>query len=245
MMSQKTVAVIQSNYIPWKGYFDIIHDADLFIFYDDIQYTKNDWRNRNKIKTDRGMMWLTIPVGTSLNRLICEVEIEDRRWAKKHWHSLKQWYGSAPYFHEYEPFLEEFYLRKTHRSLSDLNRQLIVSISREFLGISTEFDDSCNFRLEGNKLERLICLLKKAGAARYISGPSAREYIDETRFKETGIELIYKDYSGYPEYPQLHPPFRHDVSILDLLFNAGPEAPLYIWGWREENRTGRRFHCPN
>ncbi|MCL5036301.1 MAG: WbqC family protein [Chloroflexi bacterium] len=229
----KKVAVIQSNYIPWKGYFDIIHDADLFIFYDDVQFTKNDWRNRNRLKTPGGAKWLSIPVGQSLDRLICEVTLNDSRWAVKHWKTISQYYSRAPFFKTYSDFFEHFYLEMKWDNLSDLNHFLIKSISRDFLGIDTEFKDSRDFFVSGERLDRLFDLLKKAGTDIYISGPSAKNYIDERRFQEAGIKLIYKDYTGYPEYSQFYPPFIHEVSILDLLFHAGPDAGYYIWGWRE------------
>lgn len=227
------VAVLQSNYIPWKGYFDIINDVDLFIFYDDVQYTKNDWRNRNKIKVVNGTSWLTIPVGTDTDRLICEVSISDNRWQKKHWRTLSQAYSKAPFFPTYAPFLEDFYLNRFWNSLSELNQYLILHISRDFLESGTEFVDSRDFLAEGSKQDRLLEILSKAKATRYISGPAAKNYIEEERFASAGIELVWKDYSNYPEYPQFHPPFEHGVTILDLLFHTGPEAPYYIWGWRE------------
>jgi len=231
----KKVAVIQSNYIPWKGYFDIIHDVDLFIFYDDVPYTKNDWRNRNKIKSRQGLHWLTIPVGSRNERLINEVEIEDSSWTRKHWETLKQSYSKAPYFDQYKEFFECFYLGAKWKNLSELNQYLIKTISREFLGINTNFMDSRDLHPEGQKLDRLLDLLLKAGADRYLSGPAAKSYIDETRFTDVGIEIVYKDYSGYPEYPQVFPPFEHAVSILDVLFNCGPRASDHIWGWRAGN----------
>lgn len=231
----KKVAVIQSNYIPWKGYFDIIHDVDVFIFHDDLQYTKGDWRNRNKIKTSQGLQWLTIPVGSREDRLICEVELPSSDWARKHWVSIRQAYSRTPYFEQYEVFFEHVYRDVEWASLSELNQFLIKTISIEFLGIKTEFRDSREFHLTGQSLERLLQLLRKAEASLYVSGPTAKAYIDEERFPEVDIELVYKDYSGYPEYPQLFPPFEHQVSILDLLFNCGPKAPYYIWGWRERS----------
>jgi hypothetical protein len=227
------VAVIQSNYVPWKGYFDIIHDVDLFIFYDDVQYTKNDWRNRNKIKTSQGVRWLTIPVGSQENRLIYEVEPAHNYWPRKHWTTIQQCYTKAPFFEQYREFFENLYTENTWDNLSQLNQFLIKTISAEYLGIRTEFKDSREFCPAGEKLDRLIDLLQKVGATLYVSGPTARDYIDEHRFIEAGIELVYKDYSGYPKYAQLYPPFEHQVSILDVLFNCGPRAPYYIWGWRE------------
>jgi hypothetical protein len=228
----KRVAILQSSYIPWKGYFDIIHDVDLFVFHDDLQYTKGDWRNRNRIKTPRGAEWLTIPVGTREDRLICEVEIRDRSWAAKHWRRIAQSYSRAPHFESYRPWFEEAYLGRAWESLSELNQHLIRGISRDLLGLRTEFADSRDFRPEGRKLDRLLDLVRKAGAGLYVSGPAARSYIDPARFEEIGVQLAWKDYSGYPEYPQAYPPFVHEVTVLDLLFHVGPEAPAHIWGWR-------------
>ena len=242
----KKVAVIQSNYIPWKGYFDIINDVDHFIFYDDVQFTKNDWRNRNKIKTAQGLCWLTIPVGSRENRLIYEVEIKEDSWAKKHWETIKQAYSKAPYFKKYCDFFENVYHDSKWTNLSELNHFLIKTISNEFLGISTTFSDSREYHAEGHKLDRLINLLNKANADLYVSGPSAKDYIEENIFKEAGIDLVFKDYSGYPQYPQLFPPFEHAVSILDILFNCGSAASDYIWGWREgkEVRLGTNLYEP-
>ena len=229
----KKVAVLQSNYIPWKGYFDIIHDVDLFVFYDDVQYTKNDWRNRNKIKTQNGPAWLTIPTGTDLDRLICEVALSDPRWQKNHYKNLLQYYAKAPFFRQYESLLEEVYLARQWVSLAELNQYLIKTIARDCLGIATEFADSRNYGASGKCLDRLLDLLKKSGATNYVSGPAAQSYIDTEAFIRAGITLNYKSYSGYPEYPQFYPPFDHYVSILDLLFHTGPDAPEYIWGWRK------------
>lgn len=238
----KKAAVIQSNYIPWKGYFDIIHDVDMFIFYDDVQYTKNDWRNRNKIKTNQGLRWLTIPVGSPDNRLIYEVTLDDDLWKKKHWETIKQSYTKAPYFKKFQDFLGHVYIDSKWNNLSELNQYLIQTIGQEYLGINTIFTDSREYNAEGHKLDRLIDLLLKTGADRYLSGPSAKGYIEEEAFSRAGIELIYKDYSGYPEYPQLFPPFEHYVSILDVLLNCGPDSSYYIWGWREEGRYEKNDH---
>lgn len=230
----KKVAILQSNYLPWKGYFDIIHDVDLFIFYDDVQYTKNDWRNRNKIKTTNGASWITIPVGTNLNRLVCEVELQDSTWATKHWNSIRHAYCKTPYFNLYKDFFEDEYLGQNWKNLSQLNQYLIKYIANTFLGIKTDFGDSREYEVTGEKQERLISLLKRVNTDVYVSGPSAKNYIDDEVFKAANIELIYKNYLDYPEYPQLYPPFEHGVSIIDLLFQVGPAAPEYIWGWRKE-----------
>lgn len=228
----KSVAVLQSNYLPWKGYFDIINDVDEFIFYDDVQYTKNDWRNRNKIKSRNGSEWITVPAGSDLSRLICEVELHDSSWQSKHWKTIVQNYGKSSYFGEYHDFFEEIYSRRW-TNLSDLNQHCITKISHDLLDINTTFSDSRAYRAEGTRQDRLIHLLSKVGATKYVSGPSAKKYIDADVFDQAGIELVYKDYSGYPEYPQAFPPFEHFVSIVDVLMNAGPNAGAHIWKWRD------------
>jgi hypothetical protein len=235
----KTVVILQSNYLPWKGYFDLVHDADLFIFYDDIQYTKNDWRNRNKVKTPKGPEWLTIPVGISKHRLICEVELRNTAWQKKHWKTILQNYGKCQYFALYKDFFEDVYLERKWDNLSDLNQFLIRKISSEFLNIQTAFHDSRNYALTGTKGERLLELLVKTGAEQYVSGPAAKDYIDSFQFNGAGINIVWKDYSGYPDYPQRFPPFEHNVSIVDVLFNVGPDASWYIWGWRSSGEKLR------
>ncbi len=229
----RKVAVLQSNYIPWKGYFDIIHDVDLFIFYDDNQYTTRDWRNRNRIKTAGGAQWLSVPVGADRNRLIHEVDIPDPAWQNKHYQSLRQNYAKAPHFERYRGWLEHVYLEQRWANLSELNHNTVKHIAHEFLGITTEFGDSRSYAAQGQKLEKMVDLLVKAGAGTYLSGPSAKDYIVPERFEEVGIALAWKDYGGYPEHAQRFPPFEHGVTVLDLLFNTGADAPWYIWGWRQ------------
>ena len=232
------VAAIQSNYIPWKGYFDLIHDVDLFVFYDDNQYTSRDWRNRNRIKTADGAQWLTIPVGHDRDRLIHDVAIPDPAWQAKHLQSLTQNYGKCPHFLRYKPWLEHVYLERRWENLSEFNQHVTKHIAREFLGITTQFEDSRQYAAQGLKLERMIDLVLKTGATQYLSGPAARDYILPGSFEKHGIALQWKDYGAYPEHPQRFPPFEHGVSILDLLFNTGPDAPWYIWGWREGGAPG-------
>lgn len=224
----KRVAILQSNYIPWKGYFDLVNLADTFVFHDDLQYTKGDWRNRNRIKTSAGTSWLTIPCGTDENRLICNVELRDPGWQRDHWRRLTASYGRAPFFADYADYLEEMYLGRRWTNLSDLNQHLITHISREWLGIPGEFDDSRHYGLTERKAARVLELLEKVGATEYVSGPAAKAYLDEAEFARRGIVLTWMSYDGYPEYDQPYPPFDHSVSILDLLFCTGPEAPHYM-----------------
>ena len=229
----RRVAVLQSNYIPWKGYFDIIHDVDLFVFYDDNQYTSRDWRNRNRIKTAAGAQWLSVPVGDDRNRLIHDVAIADAAWQAKHFDALRQNCGKCPHFARYKSWLEHVYLEQKWRNLSELNHATIQHVAREFLGIRTAFADSRVYAAQGLKLDKMVDLVVKAGATTYLSGPSARDYIEPDRFSQVNIALEWKDYGGYPAYPQRFPPFEHGVSVLDLLFNTGPDAAWYIWGWRQ------------
>lgn len=226
------LAVLQSNYIPWKGYFDIIHDVDRFVFYDDNQYTERDWRNRNKVKCAGGAQWLTIPVGEDRGRLIHQVNIPNPIWQRKHHQTLLQNYGKCAHFARYRGWLDHIYLERSWDNLSAMNQTMTRHIAREFLGITTRFEDSRQYAAEGQKLDKLVNLVSKVGATRYLSGPAAKDYIVPERFTERGVALAWKDYAGYPEYAQRFPPFEHGVSILDLLFNTGPDAPWYIWGWR-------------
>jgi len=224
----KRIAILQSNYIPWKGYFDIINFVDEFIFYDDVQYTKNDWRNRNLIKTEKGPKWITIPCGANEKRLICEVELKDKKWQQKHWQQLKIYYGKTKYWGIYKNFFENFYLNKEWKYLSEVNQCMIKTICREILGIKTIFRDSREFNLANAKGDRVLELAKNTNATTYLSGPSAKNYIDEQKFFKAGIKVNWMDYSGYPEYNQLYPPFDHKVSIIDLIFNVGSEAPKFM-----------------
>ncbi len=229
----KKVVILQSNYIPWKGYFDLIHDADLFVFYDDVQYTTRDWRNRNRIKTSDGVKWLSVPVNAQRSSLVNEVGISERKWSKQHWETIRHFYSKAPFFKQYRDFFADIYLNNDFTFLSDLNQSIIQRISRDILGITTIFQDSRIYNAGGAKTDRLLDILQKADADIYISGPAARSYIEEDKFKAAGVELTYKEYSGYPDYPQLYDGFDHYVTILDLIFNVGEETPYYIWGWRK------------
>lgn len=224
----KKVAIHQSNYIPWKGYFDLIAAVDEFILYDDMQYTRRDWRNRNKIKTPNGLQWLTMPVQVKgkYHQKIRETEINGSDWAGSHWKSLERNYRRAPYFDEIAVWLEPLYVKEfTH--LSPMNRRFIESVC-EYLGITTVISNSWDYHLADGKTERLAELCVQVGANEYITGLSAKDYVDESVFSDRGIKLTWFDYSGYPEYPQLWGDFAHGVTILDLLFNCGRDAPEYM-----------------
>ena len=224
----KKIAILQSNYIPWKGYFDIIKQVDEFIFYDDVQYTKNDWRNRNKIKTSSGPLWLTIPVRQeTLSQKINETKVSQDNWAEKHWKSISLNYSKAPFYNLYKERLELFFMEMKSPYLSEINRSAIELLN-SFLGIKTALTSSADYKLIEGKNERLIYLILQAGGTHYLSGPSAKDYIREDLFKEAGIEISWMDYSGYIEYPQLFPPFVHAVSVLDLILNTGPDSKEFM-----------------
>ena len=221
------VSILQSNYIPWKGYFDIIAKSDVFVIYDEVQYTKNDWRNRNFIKTKKGLELITIPIKHKyLFQKIVETEISSINWLKKHKNTLQTNYGKAPYYKDYRDTFFEIYEMKSTK-LSEINRLFILKIC-DILDIRTEIIDSRGLNLQGNKTGRLIDACKKLNATTYISGPAAKNYISEDFFKENKIEIEWMDYNGYKEYHQFYPPFKHEVSILDLIFNEGPNARKFL-----------------
>lgn len=225
----KKVAILQSNYIPWKGYFDMIAAVDEFILYDDMQYTRRDWRNRNQIKTPQGVQWLTVPVKVKgkYDQTIRETELDGSDWASAHWKALVQNYRRAPHFKEVATIFEPIYLQRQYTHLSALNRDLIESVCA-YLGITTKISNSWDYRLIEGKTERLVDLCAQACCTEYISGPAAQGYIEERFFAERGIKLSWFGYTDYPEYPQLWGEFTHGVTILDLLFNCGKEAPKFM-----------------
>ena len=225
----KTVAIVQSSYIPWKGYFELIARSDEFILFDDVQYTKRDWRSRNVIKTRDGLQWLTIPVNVSgrFFQPIKEVRIAERVWNKRHWKTIVANYARAPYFAEYRDRHRAVVCNAIDESLSKINHRFIVGLC-DLIGIQTRITWSMDYRVVEGKTERLVELCRQAGATRYLSGPSARAYVDPKLFDEAGIALEFVDYDGYREYAQLFPPFEHGVSVIDVLFNVGPAAREHI-----------------
>jgi hypothetical protein len=224
------VAILQSNYIPWKGYFDLIRAVDEFILFDTAQYTRQDWRNRNLVKTQHGPMWLTVPIKSHFPQLIQETEVSDPIWKERHWKTLAQNYARAPYFDVYRARFEELYLGCEEKMLSRVNYRFLKAIC-EMLGIHTRFSWSAEYPAVKGKTERLVEWCKSLSATEYWSGPAAKDYIDESLFANESIAVRYVDYSGYPEYRQLYPPFHHAVSIVDLIFNEGPDAARYMKGF--------------
>lgn len=225
----KRVAIIQSGYIPWKGYFDAINLVDEFILYDTVQYTVRDWRNRNRIKSRRGVQWLSVPVRRKGRRdqLIADVEVSDPIWARRHWDALAQAYAKASYFGDLRDRVEKLYLDCEETRLSALNERFIRGLC-EMLGITTPISQAPRCEGVAGPTERLVDICRRSGATHYLTGPRAEAYLEAERFAAAGIGVEYLDYSGYPEYPQLFAPFEGGVSILDLLFNTGPDARRYM-----------------
>jgi hypothetical protein len=225
----KSVAIVQSSYIPWKGYFDLINSVDEFILFDDVQYTRRDWRNRNRIKTPQGAAWITIPVNTKGKYLdrIRDITVSEPGWSERHWKTIKANYARAPRFRTYAERLERLFVECRDTHLSAINRYWIESICG-LLEIPTKLSSSSDYAVSDGRTERLVSLCEQASADVYVSGPAARVYLQPEQFRRAGIELVFFDYSGYPEYTQLFPPFDHHVSILDLLLNEGQDAARYM-----------------
>ena len=221
------VGIIQSNFLPWRGYFDFIREVDLFIIHDDLQYTKGDWRNRNKIKTPRGAEWITVPVHYhQTSQLIEETTIDNSKpWARSMLNRIRDSYRKAPYF---EPFFSELsdLLLEPAASISGLNLRLIRWVCSQ-LEIETPITFSRQYHPQGAKTERLIGILKQVEATAYLSGPAAQAYLELELFERAGIRLEYKMYD-YPEYEQLYPPFEPAVSMIDLLFMVGKDAISFL-----------------
>jgi hypothetical protein len=231
----RTIAIVQSNYLPWRGYFDLIRSADEFIIFDSVQYTRRDWRNRNIIKTPQGPQWITVPVEVKGKYLqaIDETRIAESDWAERHIRSIEVNYKRAATFEQTAPWLFAA-LREAAREqlLTRANEHLLVAVSRR-LGIATPFRHCIELvdRREMAAMDpsaRLLALCRAAKAERYLSGPAARDYLDVSAFETAGVEVAWMDYSGYPDYPQLWGAFEPRVSIVDLLLNTGERAHAFL-----------------
>jgi hypothetical protein len=225
------ICIIQSCYIPWKGFFDLISQCDEYVIYDSAQYVKRHWHNRNRIKTANGVEWLTIPVVVKgrFEQAINEVEIE-KPWADKHWRAIELAYKRAPFFDHFAPAVKGWYEQAEGQArLTEVNAIFLRGIAG-LLGIKTHMISDAAYPTQGSKTERLLGIARAAGADRYLSGPSARDYFDEAMFRAAGVTPEWMSYDGYREYPQLHGGFEHAVTTLDLLFNTGPDASRYLGG---------------
>lgn len=225
------VAISQSNFIPWKGYFDLIDSVDHFVVYDEMQYTKRDWRNRNKIKTSNGVLWVSVPVSVKgkYYQKINETMISEKSWGRKTWATIQHNYSKAPYFKEYSSRFEDIFLDESISLLSDLNLKLLKLVC-DILEIKTQFHLSRDFKLAEDRNQRLVDICRELEAEIYVSGPAAKDYLDENLFREHNIKVEWFKYENYLEYPQLNGDFNHFVSVLDLLFNTGEESKKLFKG---------------
>lgn len=222
------IAILQSNYIPWRGYFRIINTVDCFVFYDDVKYTKNDWRNRNQIILNKSLNWLTIPVGSNSDRLIDEVVLPSGRWREQHLNKLAIAYSQTPYFSEVFDFVANIIENEKLQLLSELNQVLIKGICKNWLDLKVSFEDSKNYSLTKTKSDRVLELCKKMKATHYISGPSAKNYLKVDDFTNAGIKVEWISYHDLPVYKQCSSKFFPNVSMLDVLFHQGVDAKKFI-----------------
>lgn len=225
----RKIAMLQPNYIPWKGVFDLISKVDVFVFYDDVQYTKRDWRNRNKIKSKDGELWLTVPVKNNGKQLICEVDIDPASdWQSSHYRTIKGNYLKAPFFKDYEYILDEIYLKRKWEKISELDI-FSTKLIANALDLKPEWVIASELGVQGNKDgEKVIEICKRLDCNYFINGPTSKEFMNEEKFKTENIVLDYMEYK-YEEYPQLHGEFIHAVSVLDVIFNCGPDAKKFVY----------------
>ena len=226
----KRIAILQSNYLPWKGYFDLIASVDEFVLYDCVQYTRRDWRNRNKIKAPDGPRWMTVPVQVKgrYHQSIDETHIVTQAgWVHRHLAMLSHNYARAGAFAQEFPWLKSVLEAAPQTTIAALNRHLIEAICRR-LGIATRIRSSSEFDLAEDRNDRLLQICRQSGAGEYVSGPAAKAYLGEALLARHGIAVRWKSYAGYPEYEQPHPPFEHRVSIVDTLLCTGAQARGYI-----------------
>jgi hypothetical protein len=223
----KRIVILQPSYMPWIGYFDQILKSDHFVFLDDVLYTKNDWRNRNKIKTSNGTEWLTLPINMK-NRitkklLIKDIEIKNPQILTKHLKTIELNYKKAKYFNEFYPLLEKLF-KKNHILLSELNIQFVYLVL-DYLGIKNKkFSRSSELKIDRkNSTERLVAICKFLKATHYLTGDSAKNYLDEKMFSDNKIKLEYHNYK-HPRYSQLWDEFIPFMSIVDILFNEGKKT---------------------
>ena len=228
-MAEKRIAIVQSNYLPWKGFFDLIASVDEVVLFDDFQYTRRSWRNRNRIKTPQGLKWLTVPVVASPQRgtKISDVRIASPEWVDVHLKTLKMAYSRAPHFSEVFSMIQEELHRQRSGMLSDLNVSLISRIC-SYLGISTPIKTHRDYKAIEHRQLRLRDICLQAGASVYVSGPSANSYLDESVLARAGIGVEWFDYSGYSQYPQPWGEFTHKVSVVDLLVSQGAHSASYL-----------------
>jgi len=220
------VGMIQSNYLPWRGYFDFIASCDVFVFHDDLQYTKQDWRNRNKVKMPGGTQWITVPVrNVTTDTAIDRAEIDNSvAWIYRHAQALEGSLGGAPFYRDASALFAEITTR--FKTIAELNQALIRSLCL-YLGVTTTLINARSLGCIGKKTEKILAICRVLGATSYLSGPAARQYLDVDLLNRNGIEVEWKEYNYLP-YRQTHGAYDGYVTVLDLIANLGPEARNHI-----------------
>ncbi len=226
----KTIGILQPSYLPWLGFFEQLHQSDVFVLYDDVQFDKNGWRNRNRIKTANGPIWLTVPVLTTghSQQKICETRIDPKMdWRKKHLKSIEMNYRKAPFYDAYYPLLAKV-LEREWIFLVDLDIELIKALS-EALGIRRQIVRSSELKIEGDRLGRLIQICQHFGADRFYEGQAGENYIEKADFEKHKIQVDFQHYQ-HPVYRQLYGAFLSHMSIIDLIFNHGSDSLKVLLG---------------
>jgi hypothetical protein len=228
-MGTNRIIITQSNYIPWKGYFDAIAACDCFVIYDDVQYTRRDWRNRNIINTKNGLQWLTIPVEVKgkFSQKINETRVADKNWNLKHLQILKNEYKKAAYYSDVKDWVETLYLNCKFDFLSEINQYFLENIL-SYLKIKVEIKKAETFDASQDRTLRLVDICEQLSAKEYYTGSAAKKYLSEAEFIKKNITVKYIDYDGYAEYEQLGSKFEHKVSVIDLIFNKGERSTQYL-----------------
>lgn len=239
----KTIAILQSNYLPWRGYFDIIAAVDEFLIFDEVQFTRRDWRNRNRIMVQGKPHWLTIAVKTKgrFDVPINQVEVVDGSWAATHWRTIATAYGKAEHFPRYRAALEQGYEQASRLTTLSAINELFLRLLMAFLDLPDRIGHASDVpRRAQTPTDRLVEICLARGADTYLSGPAARAYIEPEKFERAGVVLRYADYSGYPSYDQRAPAFEPGVSMLDVLMRCGPAARTHLKSLADRDSFVRR-----
>jgi len=230
----KRVTLLQSNYLPWRGYFDFMAKSDEFIVYDSCQYTVNDWRNRNQVKTRDGVRWITVPVITKgrFGQRIADAEVVDHRWIKTHFSTIAAALGKAEHGKQTLELLGECYdVSAKTQSLHEINVRFLEAIHESF-GFECRLTDDSEYGIETiadlSPSAKVAELVRRAGGTRYLTGPRGLDYLDPADFATREIAIDVLDYSSLGPYPQLHGEFVDHLSVIDLLANVGSEAGSYL-----------------
>ena len=217
------VAIHQPQFLPWLGYLDKLDRSDVFCLLDIVQYKKNEFQNRNKIKTSQGWQWLTVPVTYRFPERILEVGVNPTvDWRRKHLRSLETSYRKAPFFDNYIMRFEEFY-QQSYEMLADVN-VASIELLMELLGLERKLVLASSLQVDTeDPTLRLVQICQTLGGAAYLSGKDGANYMDLDTFRSQQLEIVFQDFN-HPEYPQCFGPFEPNMSVIDLLFNCGPES---------------------